>query len=473
MVRNLIHLGLGQVTTTILTIVLSATMARMLGPSDFGLWFLVTTIATFAYVIVEWGHGPYIIRETARHPERAGELLGSAFALRSAAVLIVGALSVTATWLLGYDVRTRVLSGLLIVAMLPQFLGLSYGWVFRAHERMDRDAMLNVVLKLATLVGSIICLTLGGGLLVLAFVWCLAGCLTLVTGIIVYRRMHLPAFSVSSRTMRELVHDGAALFSMQVAVSVEPYINANILFNVATAAVVGWYGAAWNIAGTLIAPATILGTSMYPRLSMVAGDPAEFKRVFDVSFRPLFLLAVLGCVGTFLFADVAIGLIYSLQKFGPAADTLRAYAPALLLIYVDFFLGTVILALGKARPLAGIKVVAVALTTGLVFVLVPLAQARLGNGGIGVMSSIAIGEVVMLLPICLLLRGVIDRHTVADVIRSLFAGACTIFAIRLLPDMTAFLAIPLCVMLFGGLSLAVGAVKRTDIQMLLGSFRKT
>src|SRR5580692_9111418 len=87
MVRNVIHLGLGQVTTTILAILLSATLARSLGPSDFGLLFLVTSIATFAYVIVDWGHSAYIIRETARHPERAGDLLGSALAVRAAAAL--------------------------------------------------------------------------------------------------------------------------------------------------------------------------------------------------------------------------------------------------------------------------------------------------------------------------------------------------------------------------------------------------
>ena len=92
---------------------------------------------------------------------------------------------------------------------------------------------------------------------------------------------------------------------------------------------------------------------MYPRWSKAAGDDAEFKRAFDISFRPLLLLAILGAVGTYLFADVAVGLIYSMQKFGPAADTLRAFAPVLLLMYVDMFLGMAILAAGKAGRLAG------------------------------------------------------------------------------------------------------------------------
>src|SRR5579863_6816121 len=77
MVRNALHLGLGQVATTVLTVALSAAIARTLGAADFGLLYVLTSIATFAYVFVDWGHGPYVTRETARHPNRSGELMGS------------------------------------------------------------------------------------------------------------------------------------------------------------------------------------------------------------------------------------------------------------------------------------------------------------------------------------------------------------------------------------------------------------
>jgi O-antigen/teichoic acid export membrane protein len=472
MIRNVLHLGLGQVATTILTIVLSATMARMLGPSDFGTWYLLTSIATFAYVIVDWGHGPFITRETARHPDRSGVLLGSALAVRTAAALFVCPFAVATTWLLGYDMSARVLTAAMILCLLPQYLGLSFGWVFRAYERMDRDAVLNVVFKLAMLIASVACLMLGGRLLGLVLASSVAGCLTLAMGIAMYRRLHLPPISATVPTARELLRDGAPMLAMSLAVAIEPYFNSNILYKMASPEVVGWYGAAWNIAGTLIAPATILGATMYPRLSTAAGDRSHFKRVFDVSFRPLLLVAVLGAVGTYLFADVAVGLIYSLQKFGPAADTLRAFAPVVLLMYVDLFFATAILSAGKAGRLASTKVAVVVITTALVFVLVPICQARFANGGIGVMFALATGELLMVAAAFIILRDVADRRTIGDVCRSLIAGFATILLIRLLPALNPFLAIPLCVLAFGGLSLLVGAAKRSDVEMLLSAFRK-
>ncbi len=165
--RNVLHLVLGQVTTTTLTILLTAIIARSLGASDFGLLYLMTSIATFAYVVVDWGHGPYVVREVARHPERAGELLGSVMAVRTATLVAVCGPAVATTWLLGYDTRTLVLTATMLAAWLPIFLVLSYSWIFRGRERMDYDAIMNVALKLFTVALASVFLILGGRLLAL------------------------------------------------------------------------------------------------------------------------------------------------------------------------------------------------------------------------------------------------------------------------------------------------------------------
>jgi PST family polysaccharide transporter len=473
MVRNIIHLGLGQVATTLLSILLTATLARSLGPSDYGLLFLTISIAAFVYVIVEWGYGPLIIREAARHPARSGDLLGSSLAGRTVVAVLACPLAVATTWLLGYDVRTRVLTGVLILGWLPQYLGMSFGWIFRAYERMDRDAALNVVLKVVTLTFSVACLALGGHLLGLVFAWSFAGCVTLAVAIAMYRNLDLPRLSATTSTARELLRAGVPMFAMSLAGAVEPFLNANILYKLASSEVVGWYGAAMAIAGTLIAPVTILGATMYPRLSKAAGDAAEFKRAFTISFRPILLLAVLGAVGTYLFAEVPIGLVYSLQKFGPSADTLRAFAPALLLMYVDVFMSMAILAAGRASRLALAKLASVVFTAGLTFALVPLYQARFDNGGLGAMYAMAIGELLMLVASGLLVREVFDGRTIGDVCRTLLAGAVTVLLFRSLPELPPLFGIPLCVLVFAGLSLLGGAVKRSDVEILAAAFRKS
>jgi hypothetical protein len=50
--RNAFYLMLGQVMTTALVILFSSALGRMLGASDFGLYFLIVSFSSFAYVLV-------------------------------------------------------------------------------------------------------------------------------------------------------------------------------------------------------------------------------------------------------------------------------------------------------------------------------------------------------------------------------------------------------------------------------------
>lgn len=473
MVRNFMHLGVGQVTTTILTALLSAVLARILTPAEFGLMFLLYSIAAFTFVVIDWGHGSLVIREASRHPERSGELFGTTLVLRTIGTLFAFPIVIGVTWLLGYDAMTRALAGIMILASLPQYLGLSFGWIFRAHERMDRDAQINVVFKFANLVCAVICLVFGGRVPALVLAYGVAGCITAAVAATFYRKLQLPKIAANRRTAKELMRDGSAIFAMTLAIAIEPVFNANILYKMSSPEVVGWYGAAWTIAGTLIAPATVLATAMYPRLSPAAGDPVEFKRLVSISFRPLFLLAALGAAGTYLFADVPVAIIFGMPKFAPAADILRAFAVLLLLMYANLFLSTTALALGKASQLAMSKIGAVALVVGLAFYLVPLCQERFGNGGLGVIFAMVLGEFLMVVASWVLVRDYLDGRTVSDIVRSMAAGGATILLLRPLADWTPFVTIPICLALFAGLAWLTGAMRKTDIDMLMMSVRKS
>jgi O-antigen/teichoic acid export membrane protein len=472
MVRNFVHLGLGQVVTTVLTVLLSATIARTLGPEDFGLLFLITSIATFAYVFVDWGHGPYITRELARHPGRAGELMGSVLAVRVAMALALCGIAVAATWLLGYNLRTCLLAALMIVGWLPMYAGLSYAWAFRARERMDCDALINVVLKTATLSVSLVCLMLGGRVLALVLVWPVAGTITLIVATLIYRRLGLSPLRVTAKTARELVTMGASLLAISLAITVQAYIDANILYKLVPHIAVGWYGAAWNIAGTLVAPATILTATMYPRLSRAANDHDVFKHTFRNVFRPLLLVGVLGAIGTYLFGDLVVTIVYSKQKFGPAGDILRAFAPAVLLIYIDMYLGTAIMAAERVGRFARVKLLAVVVTTVAELALIPWCQAYFGNGGIGIMFALILGETVMIAASIAILRDSVDGLMFTDLGRGLVAGGATLLLMRLLQSAHPFVRVPSCVVIFLGLAAAVGLVGRSDWELLMSAFQR-
>ncbi len=49
-----------------------------------------------------------------------------------------------------------------------------------------------------------------------------------------YRSLQLPHITASKTTSLELVRGGAAIFAMTMAVAVQPFVNANILYKMAS-----------------------------------------------------------------------------------------------------------------------------------------------------------------------------------------------------------------------------------------------
>src|SRR5262249_7109354 len=128
--RNALHLLVGQVTMTALAIALNAALGRYLGAKEFGTYYLITTMSSFAYVFVEWGQPIYVISQVARDPLRSDKLLGTALALRVAFAVVVAVPAGLVAWALGYRSRTTWLSVLLIIASPPLLLAPAYVMVF-------------------------------------------------------------------------------------------------------------------------------------------------------------------------------------------------------------------------------------------------------------------------------------------------------------------------------------------------------
>lgn len=471
--RNVFNLLMGQISTTVLTIVLSAAVARTLGPVDFGVWYLITAVSTFAYVFVDWGHGAYVIREVARRPERTGELLGTVLAVRVLSALVLTAPAVVIGWLLGYPARTLAFIAGMMVAWMPVYLGLTFGWAFRGKERMEFDALLNVTLKGMTLVFGVAMLLNGGRIGALLMATAAAGLITLTVAVFIYHRLNLGRLRVTRAMGRELLIGGAPMVTMTIAVASQPYIDANMLSRLSTPDVMGWYGAASTFTSTLIAPAFVLASAAYPRLSVAAANRGEFRMLLHDALRPLTFVAVLGGVGTFLFADVAVNLVYSAEKYGPSAIILKSFAPAMMLVYIDMMLGTAILAAGRAVQLAAAKVMSIAVIAGCEVLLIPYCQAHYGNGAIAVMLSFGIGELVMVAgSLYLLPKGTLHSSIGLDFLRAFAAGVGTLLTIRVLPQFSPFVMIPLAIATFSGLAIVVGLIRRSDLEAIGNLLRR-
>jgi O-antigen/teichoic acid export membrane protein len=473
MARNAFHLVLGQVATTGLAIVFSAALGRTLGPGDFGLYFLISSFATFAYVVVDWGQQFYVIREVARTPQRGGDLLGSALVLRTVGAVLAAIPAGLVSWLLGYDARTCWFTVAFMLVLLPFFLSQACSFVFRGRDRMELDAVTSVVNRGTGLALALGALALGTGLGGVVVAQGLAGCAALWVAARLYRRVAVGPVRFSRKTAREVLAGGTGIVSMMIAVQIQPYLDAIIISKMVPAEVMGWFGAAKSIMGTLIAPALIIAAAAYPRLSRTSSSISVFKSEFQASLRPILLLGALGGLGTFLFADGAIALVYGHRNFSNAGIVLKVFGPGLFFLFIDVLFGNALTALGRAGAFSVVKVASIVVSTGLDLILIPWFQARQGNGGIGAVVAFILSEFVVFGgAVFLMPRGTLGRGILVDTGRAVASVAATALLFEALPPLPLFLGIPICVGSFSLCALAVGLLRRRDLEQLGSLLRK-
>ncbi len=461
--RNAVHLVLGQAATTFVAVLLSAVLGRTLGPTDFGLYFFVVSMTTFALVVVEWGQGTYLTREVARAPGLAGTLLTSALVLRLGGGAAAVAVTAAATGLMGYDARTRALAALGVATAVPFFLSQACGAVFRGRERMDLDALVSVANKALALAFTLAALGLGHGLLGVLVAQGAAGALALALSASLTGRLDLGPQRPTGSAVRALLTGGTPIVAMTLAIAAQGYLDTIVLSKLAPREAMGWYGAARSVMGTLLAPATILGAAAFPRLSRAAQIDGELPLQLRAALRPLLGLGALASVGTFLFSDLAVTIVYGGEEFAQAGAILRVFAPGLFLLFVDVLLGTAVIAIGRADRLAMAKGLNVLVTTALDVLLVPWFQARYGNGGIGIVTAFAAGELAMFAALVWILpRGALDRATLVDGGRALVAGCATLLLFGALPALSPWVGVPGAVVVFAGVAVAFGLVRRSD-----------
>jgi O-antigen/teichoic acid export membrane protein len=465
--RNALYLVVGQIISSALAVILTASLGRQLGVVEFGNYYLLIALSSFAYMVVDWGHSAYLVRESARRRDDGDRLLGGALVFRLLAAVLAAAATPFLIKLIGYDVRVESLALLAVMCGLPLALAQTYAYMFRGRDRMDLDAALTIVSKAVTVAATVTALALGGDLASVLMMSAIGGFGGLLLAVYLARQIGLIPKSPGLATVRELAVGGAPIVVFFLAMAVQPFVDAIVLSKLVPPEVVGWYGAARGLMGVLLAPATILSTAAFPELSRVSASIPDLHRTLRTTLRLLLGLGALAAVGTFLFADLAVALIYGPGHFDPAAAVLRTFAPVLPLFFMDMCLGTTITAVGKTKEIALIKALSVGVSTGLALLLIPACQTTFGNGGIGLVLAFGSTEVLMLIAyLWLLPRGAIGRSALFDLVRAGVAAGGTIAIFQLLPALSPWLAVPASIVLFIGLALVCGLILRADLRLL-------
>lgn len=468
LVRNVSHLGLGQVASTALGILQTAVVGRALEPAQLGVLYTVFAISTFAYVIVDWGQGTYLVREMARGRIDESELIGSALVVRLATIVFSSVIAVAIALALGYGGQIVALTLLAMLAAIPGTLWVPVACSFRARDRMDLDASANIVGKAMTLVATALALYLGGGLTEVILVQSIGGISTLLFVAIAGRRLNIEFKAPAMKLIWELVRRGAPIAAFSLVIALQPFVEILLLSVLTSSTVVGWFGAFRSTFGIVVSPALILVAASFPELSRASRSLPDLRRLIDLTGRVLFIAAAFTSSALFLFAGDIIAIIYGQGRFEQTVSILRAGAIFVPLLFYGYVLASALTAVGRNRALAVISIVRIVFCVVTSWLLIGYFQQRYGNGGIALVIVVGVVELpTVIVYWALLPRGAVGTSTTLNMVRAYIASISTIVPLSMLQPLGPLYLIPLFGLLLAVVAMVTRLVLPSDLQLLM------
>ncbi|MEI8242488.1 MAG: flippase [bacterium] len=474
-----------QVITWTLSWILLVLLPRYLGDSGFGKIFFALSYGMLFSTVINLGVNMFLIREVAvLHPtpecspeenarRRAGlkALIGNVLSLKLLLAALVFVLQSALIYCLPYDAVTRQV---VVIVGFGTCLGAvtqTLGGVFQGLEKMLAPNLALIAEKTVVTGGCACLLWHGSGLIPICWVYTAASVVGFVLQLALLLRCEPFRLAWDQVLLRRIFVGGLPFLIWVIFGEIYLRIDVLMLSLMTSDAVVGWYGAATRLYGTLLFVPNILSTSVFPAMmrlgSGAAGDEAAFTRTSERLLNMLLFAAIPVSAGAIVVARPLVRLLYGDGPFQHAAANLQILGFSILLVCVDMVLGTVLIARGKEKPWACMAIGAAFFNPLVNLWAIPLTTRLWGNGGIGASAATLLTEMLMMVgALWLMPKGIFTRRNLLVGLKGCALGLAMVWLLRGWGTQNLVLLIAAGAAFYLPLALLIGVLPREDLAHL-------
>jgi len=455
--RNGLKLFVSLLCTYGISIAVTTTLPRTLGPELFGKFNIADDLSGFVFVVLTLGIDVYIRKEVALRPTHASEFLGGLFAVRVVlTVLLLAALSFTLP-LTGRTVLDQNLVYILGLAQLFIMMNESLSACLHAKGQVDGLSIVNVLSKLSWGLGLFAALYFHWGLMAVATAYFIPEVLKSIL-LWVFAREHLGLKFVIQAEATKAALKASLPFYVNAAVIVAYNRLGGMMLGVwhrIPDHEVGWYSGANRLALLTMIVTPLIGWVMQPLLAKAAArSEDELTQMMRRSMELVLCLAVPVSLAIGVGADVWISLVNG-DAYAPSVLALRILAPRFLLSYVSIFLSICLITVNRSWTLTLTSVVGLLVNFALNFALVQPVRGWIGPeaGGAGAGCALAViltESLVVVMMLSVIGKRAFDRRLVLRILKTLLVcGVVTVLdgfmkplgPARLFLDVAAYLTL--------------------------------
>lgn len=463
--RAMATLAVAELVGKVSTLLILVGAARVLGPSDFGVFGLALSVGLLLAVIPGWGLDDLLVQRGSAEPERLPAFVGQVLSLRCLLALPATAVAISLV-VVHREGTVALAASFVALAPIVDTFSQAFRATATALQRQQLLALVHLTQRLLTAVFAVLALAFSRSLLPLSVTFLSGSVLgfLLLWSAVRWIGVHPTFAETAPRDLRQFFRG-----SWIVAV------DALVLVGVARIDVVllGWwqgdeaagvYSAAYRLIDTVLFVSWTVVRAVYPVMASGADDRRVrpgVERGLTVLITVFLPYAVILVIRP---ADV-LRLVYGDAYAGPGAEALAWLAGTPLLFGAATLMGYALISRGPVPSLLVASTGALVCNLGLNAVLIP----ALGPAGAGAATTAAYAVLFVVLFVLVVRRfgGVMGlRALVPGTVGSACVGAVVLLPIPLIPALIA-----------GGLAFAAAWVLSASwvdpevVRVLRGVFR--
>lgn len=338
--KNTMALGISQIITAALGVVLFIFIARFLGDVEFGKLSFAQSFTGILVIFADVGMSSFTIREVARDRNLAPQYISNIAIIKMLLSGMTFALMALIINLMNYPEDTTFIVYLFGFSAILNSFSMFFRSIFKAFERMEYEAYLNIICSAIKTSTGLLLLFSGYGIIEVAYAFVFAGIINLFLSLVVtLKRFAKPTVKIDLELWKHLL-SGALPFCMTLVVGML-YLRIDVVMLSAMKgdAAVGWYNAACTIVYGLVFIPTILSSAVFPVMSRLFTSSTDALKVMIEKFAKYsFITALPILIILIVLADEFITIIYG-NEFINSIITLQILSVYLSMRFVNHATG--------------------------------------------------------------------------------------------------------------------------------------
>lgn len=387
--KNLISLATSQLVSRFLGTIVLLVLPRYLGPADYGVYMTAMSFFGILCVFAGYGLDGLFIKDVSRDQTISQRYFSTNVVIKellSFLLLIILGLTIYA---LSYPAKTIMAILTLATAVFFYSIMNSYSAVFRAYEKMEYNAVLEISVNLIRLLGILIVIQLGGSIL-----WIISTIVIsqVVFSIIGYILINKIFFKVTWATNRHFIIDSfkkATPFFLVSAVAViQGQIALIMLSKLGNNVEVGLFSGANELTNILYIIPNLTATVLFPVYSRQYHESSKsLVSASNLSLKYIVILGLPISAGIYFVAPQVIKLIYG-SSFSGSVLILQILGLGICMSFITNTITYVLTAADRIAYVTAGNIITVVLNISLNFWLISVW------GGVGAALSVLICAIV-------------------------------------------------------------------------------